>query len=125
MGHGPVQPDWDIPDRGGHTTRPDDPFDGRRGPRATTGSPPGRGKGTGGHSSTLWCGAAEGGGGGGSAGATASQRWRRPPRRQRCGPATSCRSATMRLVSAFESIVLVSLFDLSLLLTEGFLMEQC
>jgi hypothetical protein len=33
MGHGPMQPGWDNPNRGWHTTRPDDPFDGRWGPR--------------------------------------------------------------------------------------------
>jgi hypothetical protein len=47
-GHGPVQPGWDNPNRGRHTTHPDDPLDGRQGPRApTAGSLAGRGKGTG------------------------------------------------------------------------------
>jgi hypothetical protein len=47
MGHGPVQPIWDIPNIGQHTARPDDPLDGRRGPRAPAGSPADWGKGTG------------------------------------------------------------------------------
>jgi hypothetical protein len=48
MGHRPVQPGWDNPNCGQHTAHPDDPLDGRRGPRApTNGSPAGRGKGTG------------------------------------------------------------------------------
>jgi hypothetical protein len=46
-GHGPGQPSWDSPNRGWHTARPNEPFDGRRGPRATVGSPAGWGKGTG------------------------------------------------------------------------------
>jgi hypothetical protein len=46
-GHGPVQPGWGNPNRGWHTACPDDPFDGRRGLRATTASPAGREKGMG------------------------------------------------------------------------------
>jgi hypothetical protein len=48
MGHEPVQPRWDNPNHGRHMTCPDVPLDGHRGPRAPmTGSPAGRGKGTG------------------------------------------------------------------------------
>jgi hypothetical protein len=46
-GHGPVQPGWGNPNRRWRTAHPDDPFDGRRGLRATAGSPAGEGKGTG------------------------------------------------------------------------------
>jgi hypothetical protein len=47
-GHGPVQPGWDNPNRGWHTAHPDDPLDGRQGPRApSVGTPAGQGKGTG------------------------------------------------------------------------------
>jgi hypothetical protein len=45
MGHGAVQPGWDIPNRGRHTARPDDPLDGGRGLRAMAGSLASRGKG--------------------------------------------------------------------------------
>jgi hypothetical protein len=34
MGHGSVQPGWDNPNHGWHTSRLDDPLDGHRGPRA-------------------------------------------------------------------------------------------
>jgi hypothetical protein len=53
-GHGLVQPGWDNPNCGQHTARPDDPFDGRRGPRATAGSPAGREKGGGLQHSSVW-----------------------------------------------------------------------
>jgi hypothetical protein len=47
-GHGPVQPGWGNPNFGRHMTLPDDPLDGRRGPRAPlVGTSAGRGKGTG------------------------------------------------------------------------------
>jgi hypothetical protein len=46
-GHGPVQPDWDNPNRGRHMARPNDPFDGRRGPRAMASSSVGQGRGRG------------------------------------------------------------------------------
>jgi hypothetical protein len=46
-GHELVQPGCGNPNCGWRTTRPNDPFDGRRSPRATTGSPAGRGKGMG------------------------------------------------------------------------------
>jgi hypothetical protein len=46
-GHGPVQLCWDNPNRERHTAHPNDPLDGRRGPKApSTGSSPCRGKGT-------------------------------------------------------------------------------
>jgi hypothetical protein len=46
-GHRPVQAGWDSRNRGRHTARPDDPFDGHHGLRAMAGSPAGQGKGTG------------------------------------------------------------------------------
>jgi hypothetical protein len=56
--HGPVQPDWGNPNRGQHTTLPDNPLDGCRGLRApSVGTLAGQGKGTGAaptHGGVAW-----------------------------------------------------------------------
>jgi hypothetical protein len=124
-GHGLVQPGWDNPNCGQHTARPDDPFDGRRGPRATAGSPAGREKGGG---APALFGVAR------PKAAAAVDLQGQPPRnrppwrsrrRWQLGPATTCRSATTRSVSVFEGTLLVVLQFLCFLLAEGFLVEQC